>query len=98
MRTQRFRPAVRALLLVLATTVAAQAHPPAKPQSAATCRIEPVNYKGWNAQQLSNSWVQLVFVPQNGGRLIQVTFAGPPPLFPPPPLAGKYLPPPHHQW
>src|SRR5579884_4092367 len=101
MRTQRFRPmrpAVRALLLVLATTVAAQAQAPAKPQSAATCRIETVNYKGWNAQQLSNRWVQLVFVPQNGGRLIQVTFAGHPYLFVNPQLAGKYLPPTNDKW
>jgi len=92
------RPAVRALLLVLATTVAAQAQAPAKPQSAATCRIETVNYKGWNAQQLSNRWVQLVFVPQNGGRLIQVTFAGHPYLFVNPQLAGKYLPPTNDKW
>src|SRR5262245_60504902 len=40
------------------------------------CHIEPVDYKGWQAQQLSNKWVQLIVVPQNGGRLMQVTFAG----------------------
>jgi hypothetical protein len=57
-----------------------------------------VNYKGWQAQQLSNRWVQLIIVPQNGGRLIQVTFAGHPYLFVNPKFAGKYLPPDSSQW
>lgn len=62
------------------------------------CRIEAVEYKGWQAQQLSNRWVQLVVVPQNGGRLMQVTFAGHPYLFVNPKLAGKYFPPSSSQW
>jgi len=62
------------------------------------CRVEAVNYKGWNAQQISNRWVQLVVVPQNGGRLIQVTFAGHPYLFVNPKFAGKYFPPASGQW
>jgi len=37
--------------------------------------------QGLARQQVSNRWVQLVVVPQNGGRLIQVTFAGHPYLF-----------------
>lgn len=68
---------------------------PAKPMD---CRVESVDYKGWHAQQLSNRWVQLIFVPQNGGRLIQVVFAGHPYLFVNPKLAGKYLPPSSTQW
>ena len=48
--------------------------------------------------RLSNRWVQLVVVPQNGGRLMQVTFAGHPYLFVNPKLAGQYLPPSSNQW
>jgi hypothetical protein len=62
------------------------------------CRVEPVDYMGWQAQQLSNEWVQLIVVPQNGGRLIQVTFSGHPYLFVNPQLAGKYFPPTNNKW
>ena len=62
------------------------------------CRIEPVDYKGWHAQQISNRWVQLTVVPQNGGRLMQVSFAGHPYLFVNPKYEGKYLPPTQSQW
>lgn len=68
------------------------------PQSGADCRVEAVDYKGWHAQQLSNRWVQLIIVPQNGGRLIQVTFAGHPYLFVNPQFAGKYFPPTNGKW
>src|SRR5438270_5151948 len=69
-----------------------------KPLLLSDCRIEPMDYKGWHAQQLSNQWVQLVLLPQNGGRLIQVTFAGHPYLFVNPKYEGKYLPPASGQW
>jgi hypothetical protein len=62
------------------------------------CRVEAVDYKGWHAQQISNRWVQLVVVPQNGGRLIQVSFAGHPYLFNNPKYLGKYLPPDGGEW
>ena len=62
------------------------------------CRVDAVDYKGWHAEQLSNRWVQLVVVPQNGGRLMQVTFAGHPYLFVNPKFAGKYLPPNPAEW
>lgn len=73
----------------------ATAAAPAPPQG---CRVEAVNYKGWDAQQLSNSWVQLIVVPQNGGRLMQVTFNGHAYLFNNPKLAGKYFPPTASKW
>ncbi len=57
-----------------------------------------MDYKGWHAQQLSNRWVQLIIVPQNGGRLMQVTFAGHPYLFVNPKLAGQYFPPTNGHW
>jgi hypothetical protein len=64
----------------------------------ADCRVEAVDYQGWQAQQISNRWVQLILVPQNGGRLMQVTFAGHAYLFVNPKLAGKYFPPSSSQW
>jgi len=66
--------------------------------TSAQCRVESVDYKGWQAQQISNRWVQLIIVPQNGGRLMQVTFAGHAYLFVNPKLAGKYLPPSASHW
>jgi hypothetical protein len=88
---------VSVLLVFLGITPSpAQSSSPANP--AVECRVEAVDYKGWHAQQLSNKWVQLIVVPQNGGRLMQVTFAGHPYLFVNPDLAGKYLPPTAGQW
>ena len=68
------------------------------PAGSAQCRVESVDYRGWQAQQVSNHWVQLIAVPQNGGRLMQVTFAGHPYLFVNPKFAGKYLPPSSTEW
>lgn len=68
------------------------------PSTPSTCRLEAVEYKGWQAQQLSNRWVQLIVLPQNGGRVIQVTFAGHPYLFVNPKFEGKYFPPTSDQW
>jgi hypothetical protein len=86
-----------AILLGLGKTSAAsgQTTPPARP---AECRVESIDYKGWKAQQISNRWVQLITVPQNGGRLMQVTFNGHDYLFVNPKLAGKYMPPSQEQW
>jgi hypothetical protein len=67
-------------------------------QSDSACRIEAANYKGWSAQQLSNRWLKLEVVPQNGGRLMQVIFAGHPFLFVNPVYEGKYLPPDPSRW
>jgi hypothetical protein len=86
------------LHLVIASTVGlTQTGPPlAAPESA--CRVEAVEYKGWHAQQLSNQWLQLIVVPQNGGRLMQVIFAGHSYLFVNRELAGKYFPPTAGHW
>ena len=62
------------------------------------CRVQAVEYKGWQAQQLSNPWLELIIVPQNGGRLMQITFAGHNYLFVNPNLAGKYFPPNPRKW
>lgn len=79
-------------------TASAQAQGQTEPRASETCRVQAVDYKGWQAQQISNPWVQLIIVPQNGGRLIQVSFAGHPYLFVNPKLAGKYFPPSATQW
>ena len=63
-----------------------------------SCHVEPADYKGWHTQQLSNRWVRLIVLPQNGGRLIQVIFAGHPYFFVNPKYEGKYLPPSESQW
>ena len=62
------------------------------------CRVAEVDYKGWQAHRVSNRWVELIIVPQNGGRLMQATFAGHPFLFVNPRLAGKYFPPANGKW
>src|SRR2546430_12351624 len=64
----------------------------------AGCHVEAVDYKGWQAHQLSNRWVQLIVFPQNAGAPIQRTFPGPPyPFFNPKP-PGKYFPPSSSHW
>jgi hypothetical protein len=55
------------------------------------CEVHPVVFEGWQAQQVSNEWLQLTFVPQLGGRLIQVSFNGHPYLFVNPVYKGKYI-------
>ncbi len=57
----------------------------------AACTVQPVVYEGWQAQQVANDWVQLAFVPQLGGRLMQVTFNGHSYLFVNPVYKGKYI-------
>jgi hypothetical protein len=79
--------------LVFAQTKSASHQPLSAP-----CQIEPVDYKGWHAQRISNHWVQLIVLPQNGGRLMQVVFAGHSYLFVNPKYEGKYLPPTQSQW
>jgi hypothetical protein len=77
-------------------TSAAPAQAAVRPTGA--CRVEEVEYRGWHGEQISNDWVQLIVVPQNGGRLMQVAFAGHPYLFVNPKLAGKYFPPTSAEW
>ena len=86
-------------LLCLALSFAlGQGRTESKQPDTLTCRVEAAEYKGWHAQQVSNRWVQLIVVPQNGGRLMQVTFAGHPFLFVNSKYEGKYLPPTSGQW
>jgi len=88
------------LVFVLLGLNIAPAQTKSEPQmpASSTCRVEPTDYRGWHAQRLSNRWVELIVLPQNGGRLLQVTFAGHPYLFVNPKYEGKYLPPSENQW
>jgi hypothetical protein len=70
------------LVLVLAVSAAYAASP---------CQVKPVVFEGWQAQQVTNDWVQLTVVPQLGGRLMQVNFNGHPYLFVNPVYKGKYI-------
>jgi hypothetical protein len=56
-----------------------------------SCHVEAIQFHGWSAQQLSNASVKLTIVPQLGGRLMQVEFAGHPYLFVNPQYEGKYI-------
>ncbi len=97
-----YRVRCLSLVLLLSTTgitqILAQTGPPAKAAKGAECRVEAVDYNGWHAEQVSNRWLQLIILPQNGGRVIQVSFAGHPYLFVNPKFAGKYLPPTEAEW
>jgi hypothetical protein len=86
------------LAAMSASLASAQAAAEKNPPPRGSCQIEAVDYKGWRAQQLSNAWVKLIVVPQNGGRLMQVIFAGHPYLFVNPQYEGKYLPPNEERW
>ena len=57
------------------------------------CRIEPAEFGGWPAQQITNRWLKLVIVPRLGGRLMQVTFAGHAFLFVNAKYRGQHVPP-----
>ncbi len=57
------------------------------------CEIRSTKFEGWAAQKISNEWVELTFVPQLGGRMMQVTFAGHPYLLVNPKYKGQYIPP-----
>nr|WP_252263915.1 DUF4380 domain-containing protein [Paracidobacterium acidisoli] len=74
---------------ILASGLSAQ-----EPQAAAAsqpCTIRATTFDGFPAQEMSNQWVRLDFVPQLGGRLMQVTFDGHAYLFVNPKYAGKYI-------
>jgi hypothetical protein len=87
-----------ALLWIALTLLASAAPAQTAARPMAECRVQEVEYKGWHGEEISNPWVQLIVVPQNGGRLIQVLFNGHSYLFVNPKLAGKYLPPSPTEW
>jgi hypothetical protein len=73
-----------AALILCASIATAQKAPIA-------CAIRPTVFDGWQAQEMANDWVTLTFVPQLGGRLMQVAFKGHPYLFVNHVYEGKYI-------
>lgn len=61
--------------------------------SSRPCRVQPTTFDGWNAERMSNAWVTLTFVPQLGGRLMQVELGGHSYLFVNPRYKGQDIPP-----
>src|ERR1700761_1882058 len=61
------------------------------PTPSSSCQIHEVAFNGWQAQEVTNEWVKLTFVPQLGGRLMQVSFNGHSYLFVNPVYKGKYI-------
>jgi hypothetical protein len=94
----RYFPIMLCLASLALHPVFAQTKTESHPPGNSPCHVEPVDYKGWHAQRLSNRWVQLIILPQNGGRLMQLIFAGHSYLFVNPKYEGKYLPPSPSQW
>jgi hypothetical protein len=88
---------VIALALIPASMIGAESGQ-AHPAKGTGCQVASGEYQGWNTQHISNRWVDLALIPQNGGRLIQVNFSGHEYLFVNPKLAGKYFPPSSSQW
>jgi hypothetical protein len=76
--------AIPGLLVVSMAACTASAAP-------SPCTVHPTVYEGWQAQQVANDWVQLTFVPELGGRLMQVMFNGHPYLFVNPVYKGKNI-------
>jgi hypothetical protein len=70
------------------SSASAQQSPLTPPPS---CQIHAVVFDGWQAQEVANEWVKLTFVPQLGGRLMQVSFNGHPYLFVNEIYKGKYI-------
>jgi len=91
-------PVLMLLAVLRINPVFAQTENESHQPVSSSCQVEAADYKGWQAQRLSNRWLQLIVLPQNGGRLIQVIFAGHPYLFVNPKYEGKYLPPSQSQW
>ena len=80
-------------LLLIAALLSRLGQAQALPSSPSSCQIQPVDFEGWKAQEISNRWVRLTIVPQLGGRLMQISFAGHSYLFVNPRYRGQYIPP-----
>jgi hypothetical protein len=86
------RPRLISILIIglLSGVLLSQAYPADDKQS---CTVRPAMFHGWVAEQMSNRWVTLTFVPKLGGRLMQVKFGPHRYLFVNPVYYGKYFPP-----
>lgn len=74
--------------VMMTSSLSAQQSAPHPPSP---CTIRSVEFDGWHGEEVANDWVRLTFVPQLGGRLMQVTFDGHSYLFVNPIYKGKYI-------
>jgi hypothetical protein len=77
--------------LAFALVVSSASAQQSTPIPSSSCQIHAVVFDGWQAQEVANKWVKLTFVPQLGGRLMQVSFNGHPYLFVNQVYKGKYI-------
>ena len=77
--------------LAFALVVSSASAQQSTPTPSSSCQIHAVVFDGWQAQEVANEWVKLTFVPQLGGRLMQVSFNGHPYLFVNEVYKGKYI-------
>jgi hypothetical protein len=85
---------VRALSFLLVSLFVSSASPGQTANGfVAPCKIESTVFEGWQAKEISNSWLKVVIVPQLGGRVMQVVFDGHSYLFVNPEYKGQYFPP-----
>jgi hypothetical protein len=77
--------------LAFALLVSSASAQQSTPGPSSSCQIHAVVFDGWQAQEAANRWVKLTFVPQLGGRLMQVSFNGHPYLFVNQVYKGKYI-------
>jgi hypothetical protein len=92
----RFFTPLCAFWITAATVLCASFFPRltmAQTQGPTACRIQSTDFAGWRAQEMSNPWVKVTIVPQLGGRVMQVAFAGHAFLFVNPKYKGQYIPP-----
>jgi len=90
----------KSILALIITSVMLPLRLTAQKQQPQACTVKAGDYFGWKAQRVSNRWVTLTFLPQLGGRLMQLEFAGHSYLFVNPKYRGKYIPPEeaHGKW
>jgi hypothetical protein len=85
---------VRALSFFLVSAFVSSASPGQTANGfAAPCKIESTVFEGWQAKEISNSWLKVVIVPQLGGRVMQLVFDGHSYLFVNAEYNGQYFPP-----
>jgi hypothetical protein len=78
-------------ILAFALVVSSASAQQSTPTPSSSCQIHAVVFDGWQAQEVANEWVKLTFVPQLGGRLMQVSFNGHSYLFVNQVYKGKYI-------
>lgn len=78
-----------AAVVALASIDCSRLH--AEQPTADSCSVKSGHYLGWEAKIVSNRWVTLTFIPQLGGRLMQVEFNGHQYLFVNPRFRGRYI-------